>query len=506
MEKFLVPSLFMRNSSSFSPIDVAPERRGGAFDGDSVGVAVAALWRDDWFDTAVFVALIAGLAWAPFWLGGDRLPAWGVNGLLFPALAILLEVKILLTGARHPISVRRIAGPAILFLATLAWIALQTMTELPASLAHPIWSMAGDLLERPIDGSISVNRGETSVGLIRLATAASVFWVTAQLTRAPLRARLLLLSIAGAVAAYSVYGLVLSTFFSGAIPFFDVPVIGFSIRSTFVNRNSFATYAGLGLVTTIGLTLKLFSDAVPQAAGSRSYRLSKYIEATGRRGWLLLGTGFVILVALLGTASRGGILATALGVFGLFALTVSRRRRHRAERVETIVFVTAALGATFLFFGDMIVGRIETDGLTDASRFSVYAIAIRAMLDRPLVGFGYGTFADIFPMYRDQSIATAGVWDMAHDAYLEAWLGPGLLFGSALIIAIGWLALKCFFGALDRRKSATPAIVASACSLIVGVHALVDFSIQIEGVALTYVALLGVGVAQAESSRLLVSD
>jgi hypothetical protein len=35
---------------------------------------------------------------------------------------------------------------------------------------------------------------------------------------------------------------------------------------------------------------------------------------------------------------------------------------------------------------------------------------------------------------------------------------------------------------------------------------MVDFSIQIEAVALTFMAILGAGVAQSESSRIVSSD
>ena len=69
-------------------------------------------------------------------------------------------------------------------------------------------------------------------------------------------------------------------------------------------------------------------------------------------------------------------------------------------------------------------------GLADASRLAVYMIIAHSLLDAPFLGFGYGTFADVFPMYRDQSISPLGVWDMAHNTYLEVLQGLGLLFGA----------------------------------------------------------------------------
>jgi hypothetical protein len=43
--------------------------------------------------------------------------------------------------------------------------------------------------------------------------------------------------------------------------------------------------------------------------------------------------------------------------------------------------------------------------------------------------------------------------------------------------------------------------VAVGATLIVGCHALVDFSIQLQGIALLYAALLGAGYAQSWTSR-----
>jgi hypothetical protein len=72
--------------------------------------------------------------------------------------------------------------------------------------------------------------------------------------------------------------------------------------------------------------------------------------------------------------------------------------------------------------------------------------------------------------------------------------------------AIGLLTFRCVLGAINRQRDSIAPIVATAAALLVGVHALVDFSLQIEAVALTFMALLGAGVAQSESSRRAVAD
>lgn len=465
----------------------------------------ASAWNEDPVEAALLVALVAGLAWAPFWLGGNRMVPWGVNGVYFPTLVVAYELSLLMRGRRHPVGIRQLAAPAALFCAVVAWIYVQMSTAAPAAMVHPIWNMASDVLGAPIAGSISVNRGATGLALMRLLTDASVLWLAIQLSREASRALLLMRAVGFIVAAYSAYGLLLAAFYSSGIPFFDVEPTG-GVRATFVNRNSFATYAGLGLVTMAALTLRLYRHEVPGHEDLRAYRMHKLIEATGRRGWLYMGATLIILAALLATVSRGGILAAGLGLAALLLLSFTRQRRRRGEQLEAIIFLTAVVVGAFLVFGDRIAGRIALSGLIDVSRSSVYAITLNSILDAPVLGFGYGTFADVFPMYRDQSISAAGVWDKAHNTYLEVWQGLGLVFGTALMAALGWLIYVSFVGAIRRRRDATAPIVAAAVALLVAAHALVDFSLQIEAVTLTFMALLGAGVAQSESSRHAVSD
>src|SRR5215813_4032157 len=99
--------------------------------------------------------LIAGLAWCPFWLGGNALLAWGINAVLFPGLVAIYELSLLVRGERHPVAIKHIKVPAALLAAVVLWILIQNATWTPDWLHHPIWQMTSDVLDRPIDGSIT---------------------------------------------------------------------------------------------------------------------------------------------------------------------------------------------------------------------------------------------------------------------------------------------------------------------------------------------------------------
>jgi hypothetical protein len=457
-------------------------------------------------DGVVFWLFAAALAWVPFWYGSNDLAAWGVNAVIFPGLAAGYELSILARGERHPIGVRNIALPAVFFVAVVAWIWIQAATWVPSTLVHPVWSMAAEALEQPLRASISVNRDLTILALVRLLTAASAFWIALQLCRNAARASLLIKCIAAIGCFYAAYGLIAFGFRAGRLPWLEGPSALEFVSSTFINRNSFATYAGIGLIAICGIILRAYRHQVTSVQGPRELRIASFIEATGDRGAALVAGAFLILAALLLTGSRGGIIATALGLFVLGVLTFRRGKRRSTEQLETIIFVSLCVAAGFLFFGDLFVGSLAARGLHDTNRIAVALIVLTSILDAPLQGHGYGTFIDVFPMYRDRSISVQGVWEQAHNTYLEIFQGLGLLFGSLLIAAVVLLVLRCIKGATTRQGNVTVPRVAASVAILIGVHAIVDFSLQIQAVTLTFMAVLGAGVAQSESSRLALAD
>jgi O-antigen ligase len=457
-------------------------------------------------DWVIFWAFVLGIAWCPFLFGGDDLLAWGINAIIFPALAVIYEISLLARGMHHPLAITYLRVPALLFAIVLLWTVVQNATWTPENWHHPIWDMASDALQRPLEGSISVNRDLTALAQLRLIIAASVFWLAVQLCRDGLRAQMFLRSVAVIASLYAAYGLIAYALMPDFVLWAQIENgVGFT-RSTFVNRNNFATYAGLGFLSICGVLFKYYRQEVMLAGGSVGFTLSTLIETLGRRGAMRLGGAFVTLVALLLTGSRGGILATFLGLFILAVLFFTRRSTRPTRSLETIIFSATLLGAVFITFGDTFLGRFESSGIYDEGRLTLNRLTSGSIANAPLLGFGYGTFADVFPMYRDRSITNSLIVDKAHNDYLELLQGLGVPAGLMLITCVGMLVLKCVGGATRRRRNSTVPCVAASAGFLVGVHALVDFSLQFQGVALTFMALLGAGIAQSESSQRSVGD
>lgn len=442
------------------------------------------------------ILLVCGLAWVPFWLGSNRLIAWGINAVLFAGLAVVYELSLLLRGARHPVPIRRVGLSAVLFGLVVLWVFIQSVSWTPTEWHHPIWQLTSEALGQPIAGSISVDPDLTALALLRLLTAVSTFWLALQLCREATRARALIWSVVGIGAAYAALGIFAVGFMPNGRLFAELKPLKF-VASTFVNQNHFVTYAGIGLIATLALILRLYRREIGRSGHHWQLRIATLINTTGSRGALPLALAAVIMTALLLTGSRGGIISTALGIFVLFCLNVRRVRGAGWNEALMLLFTVSLVTAAFVGFGDLFAGRITDQGLYDQGRPAVLIVTIRSILSAPLLGLGYGTFSSAFPMFRDDSTSIMGFWDKAHNTYLEVFQGLGLVFGAVLITCVVVLIWDCVKGARTRRRDATIPAIAASVSVLIGVHAAIDFSLQIQAVTLTYMAVLGAGVAQA---------
>jgi O-antigen ligase len=452
------------------------------------------------FDDLLFAAGVAALAWVPLWFGSERPVAWGINAALFGALVIAYEAGVLWRGRAHAVAVRRVALLAACITVVAIWCLLQASTWLPASSQAPIWQLARETLQTNIAGSISVNRDATIVALLRLLTAACAFWLMLQLCRSSVRARRLVGALAVVGAGYAAYGIVAFFGFPGTILWFTKFHYLDSLTATFVNRNTYAAYGGIGLVCALVRLSGTVLDAVKRGEGRMTATLlAAFVGPVGM--WLAMAC--LIAVALVLTGSRGGIAAAFAGVATAAVITGLQGRRGRtAKFIGGTVVALILLGAVLVSFGDLLASRLNRHGLEAPDRIAVYELTAQSIADRPLTGFGYGTFQHVFPMYRDARLGVMRVWDRAHNTYLEIVQGLGIPAALALFTGVALLLYRCFAGALRRRRALTAPTAASAVSVALLLHACVDFSLQSQAVALTWMALLGAGVAQSWSSRI----
>jgi len=138
--------------------------------------------------------------------------------------------------------------------------------------------------------------------------------------------------------------------------------------------------------------------------------------------------------------------------------------------------------------------HIPTDARWQASR-----VAVRAVADGGLFGFGPGTFRVVFPTYnRSASTEVPGTWRFLHEDYLQTllewgWVGGSLwalLFFGGITLSIRAYKRHARREWTPRRRVLQPLVIMALIGA--AVHALVDFPIQIESIQVylaTYVGL-----------------
>ena len=450
----------------------------------------------------VFHALIAVTLAAPLPLGAYADWAWASIAALCGLLLVLWGVSTLAkrTAADSPPAFVWWSASAIAL--AMLWALLQTAGFMPEGWHHPLWRDTAEALGAPYRGAISLDPAEGRKSILRIVTYAGVFWLALQYGRDHRRARCALRALAVGSACYALYGL--GAAFTGIerVLWFEKSVYHDAVTATFVNPNSFATYAGIGLLCATAVLRDRFERGAPEAVGLR-LRLNYLFAEFMPRNVLFLAMWLILAGALLLSLSRGGAAATALALLVFFwALALRRGPGARTLALGPAGLILAG-AVLFVLIGDGLQRKLWEVGSDWTTRSEIYSQTVTAIEDRPLLGAGLGTFGPVYRSYRTGEIRP-GV-NMAHNDYLELALELGVPAAVLFVLGFAVLALGCAGGVRARpRNAALPAAGVAACTLV-GAHALVDFSLQIPAVAVTFSLVLGVSAAQARRVRSEIS-
>jgi hypothetical protein len=149
------------------------------------------------------------------------------------------------------------AWPFILpFVLVAGWIGIQIAPWTPDSWHHPLWKTAGEILEHNLESRISLDPHKSATGLMRLLTYGGIFWLALQYGKDAKNARRMIVSLAVMGSLCAIYGLVME--FSGAnlILWYEKEFYLGSVTSVFHYKNSYATYAAMGMLCVLGLLMK----------------------------------------------------------------------------------------------------------------------------------------------------------------------------------------------------------------------------------------------------------
>ncbi|MGO1119641.1 O-antigen ligase family protein [Rhodovibrionaceae bacterium A322] len=452
--------------------------------------------------TFLYWLLLFTVALAPLPLGSNRPYAWSLLALLigFQLIAWGLMVQ----SRRMPLTLHRrhwlpIAVPFGLF---CAWVVVQNASWTPEAWHHPFWQEASAALNEPLVGAMGLTPDDAMTTLLRILTYAGVFWLAVAYGRDETRARQSLLMVVLAVSAYALYGLF--NYINGfeRILWYEKWAYGDYLTSTFVNKNSYATYAGLGLLTAVGL---FAYDMRRRVSRGLPFHLKVVRFLDSLNGWTWLSISMIVLIgaSLVLTGSKGGIVSTFVALFVLLLFSPWKGELSRKKTLfrGLVAFVVTFAAIAVVIKGMSVLGD-QSNGVLLDYRVAAQKVSIEAIMDAPLTGHGLGSYADVFNYYRNLEFGTSlATLYRAHNSYLELAIEVGLPAALLLFFSLFWMVLLCLQGLAQRHHNRLYPLMGIVVTVLVAVHAVLDFSMQMPGVAVTYFLIMGVAVAQSRSSQ-----
>lgn len=262
---------------------------------------------------------------------------------------------------------------------------------------------------------------------------------------------------------------------------------------TFINRNHFAGLLELTLPFALAVVFYHFQRRM----GHRHSR-----RAPGRRGSpgsmsiFYLNLAAVIVLGIIFSRSRAGILSACLGI--LFVAVLAQLRVKRKVWALAVLVFLIVVGSYGLWIGlGPVLSRFEQvqkPGLIKIEgRIPFWKDTLRMVRDYPLTGTGLGTFGFAFRRYQTTSISL--FVPHAHNDYLEFASDTGLVGWALLFLPIfslfGRMVVSFWADSNIYRRSITLGCIGSVFMLLV--HSFVDFNLQIPANALIFSVILGIG-------------
>ena len=446
------------------------------------------------FQVATFWTFASFIALAPLPFGLVHTLSQAIFSFALFALIAWYSLARLPRGPVVPIGA--LAPEATGLFLLLFWIVFHLLPWAPRAWNHPLWIETGTGLGMVISGGAYLAPGSAMDSLFRLLTYVGVFWLALQWGRDRRYAKRLLAVVAVSGTLYALYGLIDIFTGSGQVLWVEKRQGQGVLSSTLINRNSYATLAGLGLLSAVGLYLAVLAKAMDVRRTGRDRIVNLLQQALGK-GAPLLTCILVLLAALFLTKSRAGISSSLLALaFLVMFFGLHGKSRSLTTRIAALALPMALL-ASFILSGDGWRMRLAATDMQGEQRLRAYEQTWRAIEAAPWHGHGPGSFSQVFPMFAD---AGSFNFDKAHNDWLETVFDVGLPAAILWFALLGGLGLRCLVGVFRRRRDRTyPAVGCSAC-LLVGIHSLADFSLQIPAVTITFTLLLGVGVGQSWNS------
>jgi len=270
---------------------------------------------------------------------------------------------------------------------------------------------------------------------------------------------------------------------------------------TYINRNHFAGVIELTfpfVFASAFYSYQLWSDPRHRVTAVNSG--SDGDSSLGFRIVFFLFLVVIMVVSVIFSFSRGGILSVAFTLIVLSLLTFLKVRRKSWGLVIASLAVLALGFSLWIGLGS-VLHRFETMGQSNylgASRRSmIWTDTLQLLRQNPVLGTGMGTYGEALRPFQTQLVNMH--IDHAHNDYLEFATDTGAVGFCLLFLPIFYLLGRMVLAFLRDHRRYRGAILLGCIGSTLGllIHSLTDFNLHIPANALIFAVILGIGYKAA---------
>lgn len=169
------------------------------------------------------------------------------------------------------------------------------------------------------------------------------------------------------------------------------------------------------------------------------------------RLWLSAAVTLFMLMMVVLTGSRAGLMLTVLAILVAIVLIAPsvrqhlksmRRKRKRLYLVGAALLIVVALAGVVSLQQAVAVQRLRDFGLVDATRLTVWPISWDMTREFFPYGIGFGAFDPIYRRFEPFDTLSTSYINAVHNDYLQILLEGGVLGAILLAFALAWWAVQ----------------------------------------------------------------
>jgi len=349
---------------------------------------------------------------------------------------------------------------------------------------------------------LSVNPKATLTEFFRFSSYAALYVVTVQLlTRKELLKRAVFIVVICA-SVLSFFGIIQHLISNNKIYWFRELTQGGVPFGPYVNRNHYAGFMEMLFPLVIGLFL-FYKPHVSYT--SLREKLVELFNLEKTNVYLLLGLSAVLIgTSVFLSLSRSGIISLSVSMM-FFGFMLLGQDIHR-KRAMIIIIVCTLIALSVGWFGwGPIIERFKelypVEGDISEFRPIIWNDSIQLLKDFPLAGSGFGSYVNIYPLYKTLTVKL--VVDHAHNDYIELLSNGGAIAFLLGIWFVATVVIKSFRVYRKRHELLSLYLFIGSLTGILSilVHSFTDFNLYIGANGLYFFFLFGL-VVSASHTRL----